>query len=39
MEIELVTPLEPGEAPTGNQVTAERWARLLGELGHRARVG
>ncbi|MBI5362820.1 MAG: TIGR04348 family glycosyltransferase [Planctomycetes bacterium] len=35
--IVLVTP-HVGATPTGNRVTAERWARFLGELGHDARV-
>lgn len=37
MEICIVTPAPPGSLK-GNRVTAERWARLLDELGHRVRV-
>ena len=37
MRIQIVTPGRRG-APTGNLVTALRWARLLRGLGHRVRV-
>lgn len=33
----IVTPAGPGSR-TGNRVTAERWGRLLGELGHDVRI-
>ena len=33
MKIKLVTPA-PAEVHTGNRTTADRWARLLGELGN-----
>jgi putative glycosyltransferase (TIGR04348 family) len=33
LRIQLVTPARPGSRQ-GNRVSAERWARLLGELGH-----
>lgn len=38
MHIALVTPASPG-GRTGNTTTAQRWAGLLRELGHRVRVG
>lgn len=35
----LVAPVDSVDgAPTGNRVTAERWCKLYGELGHRVRV-
>ena len=37
MKIELVTPA-PAEVHTGNRTTADRWARLLGELGNEVGV-
>ena len=37
MKIALVTPAPRGSR-SGNRTTAMRWARLLGELGHRVRV-
>ncbi len=37
MRVTLVTPAPPG-THLGNRVTAERWARLLGELGHEVSV-
>lgn len=37
LHIKLVTPARPGSRQ-GNRVTAERWARLLGELGHQVSV-
>jgi putative glycosyltransferase (TIGR04348 family) len=37
MRIQLLTPPTSG-ARSGNHVTATRWARLLRELGHRAKV-
>ena len=38
VRIALVTPA-PAEVHTGNRTTADRWARLLGELGNRVNVG
>ena len=37
MKIQLVTPA-PAEVHTGNRTTADRWARLLGELGNEVAV-
>ena len=37
MKIELVTPA-PAEVHTGNRTTADRWARLLRELGNEVGV-
>lgn len=37
MNILVITPA-PAGPHTGNRTTAERWARLLGELGHRVEV-
>ena len=37
MRIAVVSPKQPG-LDTGNQVTSRRWARLLGDLGHRVTV-
>jgi putative glycosyltransferase (TIGR04348 family) len=37
MKVLLVTPA-PGGSRKGNRITAVRWARLLRELGHRARI-
>jgi len=37
LDVLLVTPAPPGSL-LGNRITAERWARLLRELGHRVRV-
>ena len=37
MKIALVTPA-PAQAHTGNRTTADRWARLLGQLGHQVNV-
>lgn len=37
MRITIAAPIRPGSS-SGNQVTAERWARRLGELGHEVRV-
>lgn len=37
MNILVVTPA-PVQLHTGNRTTAERWARLLGELGHQVQV-
>lgn len=38
MRIEIVTPAAPVEAHHGNRTTAERWAGLLGELGHTVEI-
>lgn len=38
MRLHIVTPPDLG-VPTGNRVTARRWARLLRDLGHRTTVG
>ena len=37
MKIALVTPA-PAQVHTGNRTTADRWARLLGQLGHQVNV-
>lgn len=37
MRITIAAPVRPGST-SGNQVTAERWARRLGELGHEVHV-
>lgn len=37
MEIQLVTP-SPGGVYSGNRVTADRWARILQDLGHEVRI-
>lgn len=37
MRIHIVTPAPPG-SHHGNRTTAERWARLLAELGHRVAI-
>jgi putative glycosyltransferase (TIGR04348 family) len=37
VRIRLVTPA-PAGSRSGNRVTAERWARILGELGHEASI-
>ncbi|MGH2719230.1 MAG: selenoneine biosynthesis selenosugar synthase SenB [Actinomycetota bacterium] len=37
MKILLVSPISPG-GRTGNTTTAQRWARLLRELGHRVEI-
>ena len=37
MQILLFTPAEKGSTK-GNRITAQRWKRLLGELGHRVVV-
>ena len=37
MRILIVTPAPP-RSRKGNRITAGRWARLIGELGHRVRV-
>jgi putative glycosyltransferase (TIGR04348 family) len=37
VQVEVVTPARPG-SQHGNRVTAERWAALLGELGHEVAV-
>ncbi len=37
MDVCIVTPAPPGSLK-GNRVTAERWGRLLRELGHRVRI-
>ena len=37
MKISIVTPA-PARSRKGNRVTAVRWARILRELGHRARI-
>lgn len=37
MRVVIVIPAPPG-ARTGNQTTAERWAAILGELGHPAEI-
>ncbi len=37
MKIVLITPPGP-TSRTGNKVAANRWARLLRQLGHRVRV-
>lgn len=37
LHVEIVTPAPP-DSHNGNRVTAVRWARLLGDLGHRVEV-
>jgi hypothetical protein len=37
VKIALITPA-PAQVHTGNRTTANRWARLLGELGHHVNV-
>jgi len=38
VKIALITPA-PAEVHTGNRTTADRWARLLSELGHQVSIG
>jgi putative glycosyltransferase (TIGR04348 family) len=38
VKIALITPA-PAQVHTGNRTTADRWARLLSELGHHVNVG
>jgi hypothetical protein len=37
MKIIMITPV-PAQSRQGNRVTANRWARLLRELGHRVTI-
>lgn len=37
MDVRIATPAPPGSLK-GNRITAERWARLLAELGHRVEI-
>ncbi len=37
MNVRIITPAPP-RSRTGNRVTALRWARVLGRLGHRVKL-